>query len=318
MFASFRKLVLTFAMVCGVAATCGAAESDGIFGYDRRLRQHDITLDFVSLGSSAILFNGPQQWGSPTHAWFYNCGVGYTYWLTHHIGFHAGVEFSYIQYTNHASNLTTISEGMFEVENSEETRLIDCTAKVVTSTAMEEQTVSMVHVPIQVMAQLNHIYLGLGVTMATPITTYGTFRYGTSEYRITSFNDLSVSTADLPVFGDYVNGSNGHHNMGSTVQPVFCNLALDLGWKFYFNDNNVVSLGVYLRRSLNKYKVEHQNSDIVDLSDGTNKSRTGNIPPERTSIVESLSFYECGARVCYHIGFGDLVKKKKKKTDEGI
>ena len=312
-----KRIGLTIVMLLALSNTCVADIFDDM-AYDNRMRKHEVALDFVSLGSSAILFNGPQQWGAPTHAWFYNCGVGYTYWLNHHIGLRSGLEFTYLQYTNHASNLHTVSNGVFEVENNEETRLIDCTATVSTSNASEEQTVTMVHLPLQVTAQIQHLYLSAGVTIATPITTYGTFRYGVSEYRIMSFNDLSVSTDDLPVFGDYVEGREGHHDLGSTVHPVFCNLALDLGWKMYFDQTNMVSVSVFFRRSLNRYKVQQQksNKEIVDLSDGTYKSHTSNTPPERVGIVESLSFYECGVRLCYNMGLGDLVKKRKKKHED--
>ncbi|MBR1517436.1 MAG: hypothetical protein IJ620_04765 [Bacteroidales bacterium] len=273
-----------------------------------KMARHEWVIDFLTLGKSALQFNSSQTWSKPKQAWECGMGAGYTYWWTRHFGISCGIEATYMQYTAAAKSVNTESHGVTEVGIAPARRMERCSAEVTTAGIEEEFTLSMFHLPLQLSIKAHHLQLSAGISLSSSITTFSSYRYGTSYYHITSFDDLGITLGGGTVYGNSVKGTSGYEGVNTTFHPLFVNLAIDLRWRMYFDNRNAVSIDLFMRESINRYRLASTKPELVEITPGPVGDNIRNQSPLFSGLVESLSYYEFGGRICYHIGCGRNVK----------
>lgn len=277
---------------------------------DNSMLRHEISAHFAKPGAGAMPFDAQYAWGKTASDWAYGFGLSYTYWFNEHFGLTSGLHFTYVRFDETFEDITSSTRGTIVVTGSDGNPLrVNATMRVSTPYIEESQAIFMFELPVMASIQAKHIFGNFGFAFATPITTYGSYVYDASAYRVRSIEELGI-TFRRPVEADIIEANNGTYVPSEVKQPFFFELAADLGWKFYFDSRNIVSLALYGRYALNKCSVNNDHFEVIDVSNSVSSARA----PIEAGLVKSFHYYNFGLSVTYHWGFGKPIRESADKA----
>ncbi|MBQ9546656.1 MAG: hypothetical protein IJU90_05165 [Bacteroidales bacterium] len=291
------------AMLLVLTAGQAVAQNDGVGDL---MRRHEISVAFARPGVGNMPFGGTFGWDKHNSSDFaMGFSAGYTHWFSNHIGLATTASLTYVSNSEKLANITSTAHGTITISNgSGLDRKVNTTMTVNTPMVNETQSLLMLDIPIQLALQHKHLYCNLGLALGFSLNTYGAYVYAPSSYEITAIDDLGIDINTLPLDAVVVEGNKGDYAPASVRYPFFVELAADLGWKFYFDKRNAVSLAFSLRYALNKCNVDHSNYEIINIS----SDHTTALAPMQAGLVDYFRYYVAGLKVTYHWGCGPAVK----------
>lgn len=296
----FRIIVLLFA-----ALTASTVSAQQFVSYDNPdMLRHEISAHFARPGWGSMPFDVTYGIGTTSSDWAYGFGLSYTYWHTEHYGLTSGLYLTYVSFHETFENVTSHTHGTICLTSSNGTSTqVHANMTILTPTIEESQALLMFELPVMFTAQARHLFGSLGFAFATTLSTYGTYYYDASDYRVASIDEMGVIFR-RPVRADILETSEGNYRPSDIKHPFFFEIAADLGWKFYFDNRNMVSLALYGRYSLNKCTVSNDYYKVIDVSNSTSTPRS----PLEAGLVSSFRYYNAGLSVTYHFGVGKPIK----------
>ena len=294
-----------FVLLVAALTASSAVSAQQFVSYDNQgMLRHEISAHFARPGFGSMPFDITYGIGNTSSDWAFGFGVAYTYWFTEHVGFTSGLNFTYVSFTQTFENITSHTHGTISVTSSNRISTnVHANMNILTPSITENQALFMFELPVMVTAQARHLFGSFGFAFATPLSTYGTYSYDASEYSVVSIDEMGVKFR-RPVPADIIEVSNGTYTPSDVKHPFFFELAADLGWKFYFDNRNMVSLSLYGRYSLNKCKVDNSDFKVIDVSNSTSMPYS----PLEAGLVSSFRYYNVGLSVTYHFGLGKPIK----------
>lgn len=299
---NFSCILMVVVLMVAASSTLRAQE---LLYDDDDLLQHEVAVHFAKPGVSALPFDGIAAWGSPHSNGSFGMAVAYTYWFTRHIGITSGLHFTYFSFAEELDDIYSTARGSIDVISSDRRPMsVATTMSVNTPKAIEEQSILMFDIPVFLTLQHKHLFTNIGFGFATPLSMYGSYAYDASSYYITAVDGLGIRFRK-PVLAEVEEGNEGNYDPSDVKHPFFFELAADLGWKFPFDNRNVLSFSLFARYSLNKCKVDDSGFDIIDISNSVSSTRS----PMQAGLVDSYRYYAVGISITYHWGFGKVVRE---------
>lgn len=273
------------------------------------MRRNEISVAFARPGIGNMPFTGPVVWDKYVKSDIaLGFSAGYTYWFSEHMGLASSLTLTYISNSEKTSNITSTAHGTITISNGTAggDREVHTTMTINTPMVSERQSLLMLDIPVQLSLQKKHLFCNLGLAFGMSLNTYGQFRYAPSVYSITSIEDLGIDISDLPLSAVVVESNEGSYTPASVKHPVFIEFAADLGWKFYFDNRNAISLAFSLRYALNKCNIDNNGYEIIDI----NRDKTTARAPMQAGLVDSFRYYVAGVKISYHWGCGLAANRK--------
>ena len=278
------------------------------------MRHHEITVQHLRLGIGAMAFEGSSGWLLSLNNWSAGVGAYYTYWFTHHIGISAGGSVSYLSHSEKLDDFSSSSRGTISITNGTTAVPYSATMSVATSEVSENQSYTMLEVPLQLSVKANPLYANVGMSFATTLSTYGAYVYSSSTYKVTEIEDLGVSLDGVPLRSSVAEGGSGDYYPSSVRRPFFAMVSAEVGWRFNFDQCNMLSLSLYGSYALNRCRPDVAAGEIVDVDNGVARR----LSPMQAGLVDGYRYYTAGFCIAYHAGFGNpLLKKNGSKHGRG-
>ena len=292
------------AMLLVLTAGQVVAQNDGVGDV---MRRNEISVTFARPGVGNMPFGGTFGWKHHDKSDIsMGYSIGYTRWFTNHIGLATTASLTYVSNVEQLSNITSTAHGTITICSGRGVdRIVNTTMTVYTPSVKETQSLVMLDIPVQLALQHKHLYCNVGLALGFSLNTYGAYEYAPSSYGITAIDDLGIDINTLPLDAVVVEGNKGDYAPASVRYPFFVELAADLGWKYFFDNRNAVSLAFSLRYALNKCNVDHGNYEIINIS----SDHTTALAPMQAGLVDYFSYYVAGLKVTYHWGCGPAVKQ---------
>lgn len=246
---------------------------------------------------ASMPFTGHSDWETKTGSSF-GFGADYTHWFNEHVGLTGGLRFTMLINKQRLETANMAFQGVHNVVGFGVTGVKMLAQGV---TIQEEQTLSFLEIPVQVSLTKNNWYLNLGASLALGLSAASNYDYDIEAYNITAVPALGIALP-APVPATLDNHREGETGSGKLKRPVYGLLNAEVGYRFNFDDQNAVTLGLYGRYGINKCKLEEDNDPIT-----LDKNKVNVQAPALTSLVEKVGYYEVGLRITYHYGFN---KKK--------
>ena len=261
------------------------------------MRRSEISGSLYAPAYGSMFYEGGSGWID--HGGF-SAGVSlnYGFWFSRHVGITSGLRVSYLCYGIHGRQFSTRQHGTVEVTDGVANSAVNATMEVTTPGVDESQTMTMFEVPLLVTLQTRHLFCNLGVGLSTALTNYSQFNYSKSEYNLVEVAGFGVVPA-TPITSDIDQNTKGSYVPSDYKHPYFVSLAAEVGFKFYFDDRNVVSLSLFGRYAINDCQLAGTGEPYVM----TNSSSAG-VAPMHTALVERYRSAEGGLRIAYHFGIG--------------
>ena len=79
----------------------------------------------------------------------------------------------------------------------------------------------------------------------------------------------------------------------------------EVGWRFNFDQCNMVSLSLYGSYALNRCSPDVAASEIVDVENGVARR----LSPMQAGLVDGYRYYTAGFCIAYHLGVGSPLLK---------
>ncbi len=301
---NLRLIFASLALIAVLSSVSASAQDTAAVNDDQapvvRVHRNQLSLNFVEPGIGSVAYKGSYDWENPLGTTV-GIGLTYTHWFTRHIGINTGLNFSYMYHTEMLKNIPSSCDGSVELLGPDGYEVKKAHFEIMTPEVNEHQAIFMLEVPLQIAFQgNNHLFGNIGVSFATPITTFGSYSYDGSEYLITAVTGLDVDFSDCPINAVVVDGNEGTYFPADIKRPFFYTLSCDLGWKFNFDRANSLALSLYCNYSLNTCKLDDTSFDLVDIA----ADKTTAKPPLATGLVNEYRYFNAGVRVAYHIGIG--------------
>ncbi|MBR1517129.1 MAG: hypothetical protein IJ620_03175 [Bacteroidales bacterium] len=272
------------------------------------MRHHELSMQFLRGGVGSMAFEGRDSWSRTTGNWAMGIGLDYTYWFSRHVGVTTGFSVDYLSHSEQLDNFSSSSRGIVNVTNGGAVVPYGATMSVVTSTVHETQSFTMLEIPVQLSLKARHLYGRLGGSLCTSLTTYGAYEYASSEYTVADIEGLGVSLSGVPLSSSNANGGSGDYYPAQVRHPFFVMIAAEIGWRFFFDQLNMVSLSIHGSYALNRCQPDVVMAEVVDVSRGSARS----VAPMQAGLVSGYRYYNIGAVVTYHFGFGNPIIKKNR------
>ena len=269
------------------------------------MRHHEITVQHLRLGIGAMAFEGGSGWLLSSNSWSAGVGAYYTYWFTRHIGISAGGSVSYLSHSERLDDISSSSRGTMSISNGTTSVPYSATMSVATSEVRENQSFTMLEIPLQLSLKANHLYANVGMSFATSLSAYGAYVYSSSTYKVTEIEDLGVSLDGVPLSSSVAEGSSGDYSPSSVKRPIFAMVSAEVGWRFNFDQCNMVSLSLYGSYALNRCSPDVAASEIVDVENGVARR----LSPMQAGLVDGYRYYTAGFCIAYHLGVGSPLLK---------
>ncbi|MBQ4376902.1 MAG: hypothetical protein II793_04330 [Bacteroidales bacterium] len=269
------------------------------------MRHHEITVQHLRLGIGAMAFEGGSGWLLSSNSWSAGVGAYYTYWFTRHIGISAGGSVSYLSHSERLDDISSSSRGTVSISNGTTSVPYSATMSVATSEVRENQSFTMLEIPLQLSLKANHLYANVGMSFATSLSAYGAYVYSSSTYKVTEIEDLGVSLDGVPLSSSVAEGGSGDYSPSSVKRPIFAMVSAEVGWRFNFDQCNMVSLSLYGSYALNRCSPDVAASEIVDVENGVARR----LSPMQAGLVDGYRYYTAGFCIAYHLGVGSPLLK---------
>ena len=269
------------------------------------MRHHEITVQHLRLGIGAMAFEGGSGWLLSSNSWSAGVGAYYTYWFTRHIGISAGGSVSYLSHSERLDDISSSSRGTVSISNGTTSVPYSATMSVATSEVRENQSFTMLEIPLQLSLKANHLYANVGMSFATSLSAYGAYVYSSSTYKVTEIEDLGVSLDGVPLRSSVAEGGSGDYYPSSVRRPFFAMVSAEVGWRFNFDQCNMVSLSLYGSYALNRCSPDVAASEIVDVENGVARR----LSPMQAGLVDGYRYYTAGFCIAYHLGVGSPLLK---------
>lgn len=269
------------------------------------MRHHEITVQHLRLGIGAMAFEGGSGWLLSSNSWSAGVGAYYTYWFSRHIGISAGGSVSYLSHSERLDDISSSSRGTVSISNGTTSVPYSATMSVATSEVRENQSFTMLEIPLQLSLKANHLYANVGMSFATTLSAYGAYVYSSSTYKVTEIEDLGVSLDGVPLRSSVAEGGSGDYSPSSVKRPIFAMVSAEVGWRFNFDQCNMVSLSLYGSYALNRCSPDVAASEIVDVENGVARR----LSPMQAGLVDGYRYYTAGFCIAYHLGVGSPLLK---------
>lgn len=271
--------------------------------YEQPFYRHTLGMRMFSLGYAALPYSSATyDWTTASGNMSYMLGFDYTYWFNRHIGISSGIEFNYILSNVKMGAFSAISRGTVMVSDGTADQLVNATFSADVPGVEENQIYLMLEIPIMLSLQTKSLFCNVGAVVATSLTSYSFYNYQPATYNIIYIDDFANSFT-FPIAADIddaVQEGENEYTPADIKHPFFFMLGGEIGWKFYFNNRNMLSLSLYGRVALHSNKVDACPLHTYTVSD----AQAQTFPPLSAGLVDSFRYYVFGVGVTYHLGFG--------------
>lgn len=271
--------------------------------YDQTFYRHTLSMRMFTLGYGAMPYkSATYDWTRAGGNMSYMLGFDYTYWFNRHIGISSGLELNYILSNEKLGAFSSQSKGIIKVYNGAGEQPVNATFRADVPGVEENQIYLMLEIPLMLSLQTKNLFCNVGAVMATSITSYSFFSYQPATYNIIHIDDfdnsftfpIAAALDDSPAEGE------NEYTPADIKHPFFFMLGGEVGWKFSFNNRNMLSVSLYGRVALNSNKVDSYPLQTFAVDD----ARAETFPPLSAGLVDSFRYYTFGLGVTYHLGFG--------------
>ncbi|MBR1792133.1 MAG: hypothetical protein IJ764_00630 [Bacteroidales bacterium] len=271
--------------------------------YQQSPERHTLSMRMFTLGYASLPYkSSTYHWDRVSGNMSYLIGFDYTFWFNHHVGVSTGLELNYILNNVGLGALSSESRGPIVVSNTEGDREVMATFRAESQGLEENQIFLMFELPVMLSLQSQNLFCNLGVSFATSLTSYSIFTYQPSSYSILDVDELDNSFSADPILAEIEESVEGEYTPADIKHPLFFMLGGEVGWKFYFNHRNMLSVSLYGRFALNACKVDKVEERVRTFSIAYGQSQS--LPPLSSGMVDSFRYYVLGLGVTYHLGFG--------------
>lgn len=270
------------------------------------MRHHELTVQHLRFGIGSMAFEGANDWTRTSNNWSAGVGAYYTYWFNRHIGLSSGVSVAYLSHSARLDDIPSSSRGTISISNGSTSSPYAATMSVITAEVRETQSFTMMEIPLQLSLKANHLYANLGMSLATTLTSYGAYVYSSSTYTVSEIENLGVSFDGVPLSSHSASGGSGDYNPSTVRYPLFAMLAAEIGWRFYFDQRNMLSLSLYGSYAVNRCRPEVAAAEVVDVENGVARR----LSPMQAGLVDGYRYYTAGFCIAYHFGFGSPIVKQ--------
>lgn len=281
-----KHSIAILAAVAAMLAWCPVQAQSG------NAKDQDIAV-YYNMGIGSLPYSGAIEWhNSPIVA--FGVGADYNYWLNDHYGLSAGLRFTYI--SGHQTS-DPVSQTFNAQMNVKGFGVTDVTLHGTASAIDEERVAAFIELPIKAYYRWdNGLYGSLGLSLSKAISNRVVeHAYPDPSFSITSIPALGISLPTPVPTGidpDHVKTAPAPANF----KPFFCLLNAEFGYKHAYNGDNAISVGIFGRCALGKYKVD-TGSDLFSYANSqvyVNRSAS--------SLVDRIGYYELGLKVALHFG----------------
>ena len=263
--------------------------------------RHEIHAHFLRFGMGAMPVASQEAYSYATLGnWSAGMGIGYTYWMTRHIGLSTGADIAYMFYNERYKDIASSSQGSVFISDGTNTTMHSATMAVHTNQAHEAKTFTMIEIPLMLSFKARHLYLNAGMAAATSLTSFGSYAYSPSTYQLSEIEDLGIRLEGIPTRTMNANGGNGTYTPTDVKHPFFAMVTAEIGWLFPFDERNMVSISLYGSYALNSFKSNLASAEVVDVVNGTARR----LSLMQAGIASEYRYYAAGFCIAYHFGFG--------------
>ncbi len=268
---------------------------------DDVMRRHELSVNLGEVGMGCVMYDGGRYKWNNEPGINAAAGMGYTYWFSKHFGLTTGAEVAYMLHDERLTDVSSEVDGTVYL-SSDGVNWVPTHAELMVTTpeVFEHQTIFMLQIPLKLSLKADHLFGNIGCSFAFPVTTFGKYSYSSSTFSVTNFTAMGISNFEGQVRPTHFDGVRRSYHPADVKYPFFFALSADIGWNFYFDRRNALSLGFYFNYSLNSCNVDDYNFDIIDVD----KARASLSAPLQTFLVEKYRYFNAGFRLTYHFGFG--------------
>ncbi|MBR1517443.1 MAG: hypothetical protein IJ620_04800 [Bacteroidales bacterium] len=238
-------------------------------------------------------FDGDIDWESKL-GYSFGFGADYTYWFNKNIGLMAGLKIAYLTTNQESGSFDEDVRGILPVTGLGNQQVV---VNVSATQSSETKAMTFAQIPVRIALKLSDFYCNVGASLSVAVTNYSEYGYSTNSYALEQVASMGV-TMPTPVPLTLKDSKTGNIFQNRDLTwPVYILVGGELGYRFRFDDQNAVSLGIFGR-----YGGLNSKPEGGDQSFRLENGQISVNQPSATTHVDKMGYYEIGLRIAYHYG----------------